>query len=166
MDPIALLVVHVGLSLVGICCGFVLIGDFLRSRFRSNVAWIFLVSTALTSLTGYLFHRDQVLPSHVVGAIALLVLVPTWLAWRPYRLSGGWKRTFIVGATISQWLNVFVLVAQLFLKVPQLHRLAPTGSEPPFAMAQGVVLLLFIAVAVVAWRRNPTSPGGQLASES
>jgi len=154
MDPIALLYPHVALSLVGIISGFVVMRDFLQARFRSGPVWVFLATTALTSATGYLFQRDHVLPSHIVGAIALLVMVPTWLAWQPYRLAGGWRRTFVVGATVSQWFNVFVLVAQSFLKVPALHELAPKGSEPPFAIAQGVVLLLFIAVAVIAWRRN------------
>lgn len=160
MDPIALLASHVAVSLVGIASGFVLIRDFLHSRFRSGVVWTFLATTTLTSLTGYLFHRDQVLPSHVVGAVALLVLVPTWLAWRPYRLFGGWRRVFVVGATLSQWLNVFVLVAQLFQKIPALHRLAPTGAELPFGLGQGVVFVLFVAIAVVAWRRNRASPVG------
>lgn len=154
MDPTVLLAPHVALSLVGIAAGFMLVRDFFRSRFASATITIFLVTTALTSLTGYLFHRDHVLPSHIVGAIALIVLIPTWLAWRPYRLAGGWKRTFVIGAIISQWFNVFVLVAQLFLKVPTLHALAPNGNEPPFGIAQGIVLLLFIAAGIVAWRRN------------
>jgi len=158
VDPVVLLAPHVAVSLIGIVSGFVLIRDFLHSSFRSGVVWTFLVCTALTSLSGYLFHRDHVLPSQIVGAIALIVLVPTWLAWRPYRLSGGWRSTFVVGATISQWFNVFVLVAQLFQKVPALHALAPTGSEPPFGIVQGLVLLSFVALAIVAWRRNRASP--------
>lgn len=157
MDPIALLAPHVAISLIGLVSGFVLIFDFLHSRFRTGVIWIFLVFTTLTSLTGYLFQREQVLPSHLVGGIALLVLVPTWLAWRPHCLFGNWKRTFVIGATISQWFNVFVLVAQGFQKVPTLHRFAPTGTEPPFAAAEGAVLLLFVTIAIVAWRRNRVS---------
>lgn len=157
MDPTVLLAPHVIISLVGIASGFMLMRDFFRKRFASTTIAIFLVTTTLTSLTGYLFQRDHVLPSHIVGAIALLVLIPTWLAWRPYRLAGGWMRTFVIGATISQWFNVFVLVAQLFLKVPSLHVLAPTGSEPPFAIAQALVLLVFIATGFVAWRRNGSS---------
>jgi hypothetical protein len=154
MDPIVLLAPHLALSLLGIAAGFVLMRGFFRARFDSATIAIFLVTTTLTSLTGYLFQRDHVLPSHIVGAIALVVLIPTWLAWRPYRLAGAWKRTFVIGATISQWFNVFVLVAQLFLKVPTLHALAPAGNEPPFGIAQAIVLLLFVAAAVVAWRRN------------
>ena len=157
MDPTVILAPHVIISLVGIASGFMLMRDFFRKRFASTTIAIFLVTTTLTSLTGYLFQRDHVLPSHIVGAIALLVLIPTWLAWRPYRLAGGWMRTFVIGATISQWFNVFVLVAQLFLKVPSLHVLAPTGSEPPFAIAQALVLLVFIAAGFVAWRRNGSS---------
>jgi Flp pilus assembly pilin Flp len=157
VDPIALLAAHIAISLIGLVSGFALIRDFLHSRFRSSVVWIFLVFTTLTSVTGYLFQRGGVLPSHIVGGIALLVLVPTWLAWRPYCLFGGWRRVFVIGATISQWLNVFVLVAQGFQKVPVLHRLAPTGSEPPFGVAEAAVLLLFIAVAIVAWRKNRAS---------
>jgi len=159
MDPIVVLAPHVTISLVGIASGFMLMRDFFRSRFSSTTIAIFLVTTTLTSLTGYLFSRDHVLPSHIVGAIALVVLVPTWLAWRPYLLAGGWKRAFVIGATISQWFNVFVLVAQLFLKVPTLHALAPTGKEPPFGIAQALVLLLFVAAAVVAWRRNGALAG-------
>lgn len=154
MDPIVTLAPHVALSLIGIASGFVLLRDFFRARFTPTPIAIFLVTTTLTSLTGYLFQREHVLPSHIVGAIALVVLIPTWLAWRPYRLAGGWKRTFVIGATISQWFNVFVLVAQLFLKVPTLHALAPAGNEPPFGIVQAIVLLLFVAAAIVAWRRN------------
>lgn len=157
MDPIALLALHVAISLIGIVSGFVLTRDFLHARFHSSIVWIFLVFTTLTSITGFLFHRDQVLPSQVVGGIALVALLPTWLAWRPYRLFGSWRRTFVIGATISQWLNVFVLVAQLFQKVPALHQFAPTGTELPFGAVEGVVLMLFVAVAVVAWRRNRAS---------
>jgi hypothetical protein len=154
MDPIVTLAPHVALSLIGIASGFVLLRDFFRARFAPTPIAIFLVTTTLTSLTGYLFQREHVLPSHIVGAIALVVLIPTWLAWRPYRLAGAWKRTFVIGATISQWFNVFVLVAQLFLKVPTLHALAPAGNEPPFGIVQAIVLLLFVAAAIVAWRRN------------
>jgi len=155
MDPAALLVSHVAISLIGIVSGVVVIYDFLRSRFRSGLIWIFLISTALTSLSGYVFHRDQVLPSHIVGAIALVVIIPTWLGWWPFRLSGAWKRTFVVGATISEWLNVFVLVAQIFAKTPALNAVAPNGTGPVFGAAQAVVLIVFIAIGIAGWRRNP-----------
>ncbi len=157
MDPAALLVPHVAISLIGIVAGVIVIRDFLRSRFQAPAIWIFLICTALTSLGGYLFHRDHVLPSHVVGAVALVVMLPTWLAWWPFRLFGAWKRTFVIGATISEWLNVFVLVAQFFTKIPFLHALAPNGAGPVFAAVQGIVLLVFVAIGVVAWRRNPAA---------
>jgi hypothetical protein len=154
MDSAALLVSHVAISLVGIVSGVFMIRDFLSARFQPMVIWIFLISTTLTSLGGYLFHRDHVLPSHIVGAIALAIMIPTWLAWSPFHLSGAWKRTFVIGATISQWLNVFVLVAQTFAKVPILDALAPKGTGPFFAAAQSIVLIIFVAAGLAAWRRN------------
>ena len=88
---------------------------------------VFLVMTFLTSVTGFLFFkRDQLLPSHVTGIIALVVLAPTLFALYARKLAGGWRRIYVIGAVISLYLNVFVLVVQLFLKVPALHALAPT----------------------------------------
>jgi hypothetical protein len=85
--------------------------------------------------------------------VALFVLVATVLALYTYRLRGPWRVVFVVGAVLSLYFNVFVLVAQAFLKVPSLHALAPNGSEPPFAIAQGAVLLIFVIIGVAATRR-------------
>jgi hypothetical protein len=60
---------------------------------------------------------------------------------------------YVIGAVISLYLNVFVLVVQSFLKVPALHAFAPNGNEPPFAIAQGCVLLVFIVLGVLAAKR-------------
>ena len=56
---------------------------------------------------------------------------------------------------IALYFNVFVLVIQSFLKVGPLHALAPSvpPSEPPFAVVQGVVLVLFVIATVAAVRR-------------
>lgn len=51
---------------------------------------------------------------------------------------------------LALYLNVFVLVVQLFLKVPALIVLAPTQSEPPFQLTQLVVLALFLALGIAA----------------
>ena len=118
---------------------------------------VFLVMTFLTSVTGFLFFkRDQLLPSHVTGIIALVVLAPTLFALYSRKLAGGWRRIYVIGAVISLYLNVFVLVVQLFLKVPALHALAPNAPanpEAPFKIAQGVVLVLFIVAGFVAVKR-------------
>ncbi len=89
-----------------------------------------------------------------MGIVALVVMVPTLLALYTFRLRGGWRAVYVIGAIVSLWFNVFVLIAQAFLKVPALHELAPGGSEPPFAAAQGIVFVIFIALAFLALRRN------------
>jgi hypothetical protein len=59
----------------------------------------------------------------------------------------------VVTAVLALYLNVFVGVVQTFQKVAFFHALAPTQTEPPFAVAQGIVLLAFIAVGIAAVRK-------------
>jgi hypothetical protein len=112
------------------------------------------------------FKRDQLLPSHITGIVALVVLAPTCLALYLRHLAGGWRRVYVIGAVISLYLNVFVLVVQLFLKVPAIHALAPNAPvnpEPPFKIAQGLVFVLFIVagwLAVKRFRSAPIAMGG------
>jgi hypothetical protein len=80
-------------------------------------------------------------------------LAATLLALYTFRLHGRWRVVYVIGMTLSLYFNVFVLVAQAFLKIASLHALAPNGSEPPFAIAQGVVLLAFVVIGLVATRR-------------
>jgi hypothetical protein len=54
---------------------------------------------------------------------------------------------------LALYLNVFVGVVQAFQKLAFLKPLAPTQSEPPFVIAQAVVLVLFVALGIVAVRR-------------
>ncbi len=110
------------------------------------------MTTILTSVTGYFFPADRILPSHVVGAISLAVLAVATLACYHYRLEGASRGIYVITASVALYLNVFVLVVQGFLKVPALKTLAPTQSEPPFLVAQGVVLVAFIAIGFAAFR--------------
>ena len=105
---------------------------------------LFLLTTVLTSLTGYLFPVEHVLPSHIIGAISLVVLAIAMVALYGQNLKGGWRRTYVISAVIALYFNGFVLVAQSFMKVPVLHALAPKGAEPPFAIVQLIVLVAFI----------------------
>ena len=167
MDSQALTLFHVAISLIAIASGFgVVYGFFISSRLPRTTL-VFLVTTFLTSLTGFIFFsRDQLLPSHVTGIIALIVLVPTCFALYAKKLAGSWRRTYVIGAVLSLYLNVFVLVVQLFLKVPALHALAPSAPanpEPPFKIAQGVVLVLFIAAGYFAVKRFQPGPVVRLA---
>jgi len=104
-------------------------------------------------VTGFMFPFTGFLPSHGVGVIALVILAVSLLALYAFRLAGAWRSVFVVSALISLYLNVFVLVVQGFLKVPALNALAPQGSEPPFLIAQIVVLAIFVGLIVLAVKR-------------
>ena len=145
--------VHTLLSLIGILAGLVVLNGLLASKRLPGWTLLFLATTIATSATGFLLPADHLLPSHIVGIISLVVLALALLAlyWRG--LSGVWRAVYVVTAVFALYLNVFVLVAQLFLKVPALHALAPNGSEPPFAIAQGVVLVVFLIAGALALKR-------------
>jgi len=145
--------VHVVLSLIGIFSGLiVLFGMFSANRLTDWTA-LFLVSTVLTSVTGFLFHSAHIRPSHVVGVISLVVLAVAILARYVYRLAGPWRWIYVGGAVLALYLNIFVGVVQAFQKLPPLAALAPTQSEPPFLIAQLVVMAIFIVLGVVAVKR-------------
>jgi hypothetical protein len=145
--------IHVALSLVGIVSGLVAVAGLLKSNLRAGWTLLFLATTVATSVTGFGFHRDQLLPSHIVGIISLVLLAVAILALYVFALSGAWRRIYVVAAVASLYLNVFVLIVQAFLKVPALHALAPTQNEPPFAIAQGIALIAFIAIGISAARK-------------
>jgi hypothetical protein len=144
----ALTIVHTAISLVGIGTGFVVAYGLLGSRILNGwTAW-FLWTTIATSVTGFFFPFHGVTPGIVVGILSLLVLAIAWMALYRYN----WRRTYAVTAVTALYFNVFVLFAQLFNKVPALHQLAPTESEPPFQITQLVVLLIFVGLGIQATR--------------
>jgi hypothetical protein len=116
---------------------------------------IFLLFTILTSATGFLFPFTELLPSHMIGILSLVLLAIACIALYVMKLSGLWRGVYVATAMTSLYLNIFVLVVQAFLKVPALHALAPSvpPSEPPFATIQGVVLVFFVIVIIGAVRR-------------
>ena len=142
--------VHVALSLIGILSGLVVAYGLLSAKRLDGWTGVFLVTTVLTSVTGFFFPFHKFLPSHAVGIISLLVLAICLYARYGRKMAGGWRRTYAITAMVALYLNVFVLVAQLFMKVPALQALAPTQSEPPFLVAQATVLLLFVVLSVLA----------------
>ena len=145
---------HVVISLIGIASGGVVLLALLAGRRQNVPTAVFLTTTVLTSVTGYGFPFTHLLPSHVVGAISLVLLALAIYALYARRLVGGWRATYVICAVAALYFNVFVLIAQAFLKVPALHALAPTQSELPFAVAQLVVLGLFIVLGTLAVRRS------------
>jgi hypothetical protein len=144
--------VHVIISLVGIATGLIVLFAMLANR---GSVWTstFLATTVLTSATGFLFHSKAIGPPHIVGALSLVILLFTLLAFYKFRLAGRWRAVYVVTATLALYLNVFVAVVQAFQKIPALNRLAPLGNEPPFAIAQGLVLVLFVVLGWLALKR-------------
>lgn len=141
---------HVLISLVGIVSGFVVLFGLLTAKRLEGWTGLFLVTTVATSVTGFGFPIDIILPSHIVGIISLVVLAIAIIARYAFHLSGFWRSVYVIGAGIALYLNVFVLIVQLFRKVPALNALAPTQSEPPFAFAQGAVLVVFVVLVILA----------------
>src|SRR5208282_3734917 len=141
---------HVLLSLIGIFSGFIAVFGMIAGKRLDGWTALFLVTTALTSITGFFFPFHGVTPGIIVGIVSLVVLAVAIPARYVKHLAGAWRKIYAVTATIALYLNVFVLVAQLFMKVPSLHVLAPTGSEPPFLISQVVVMAIFIALTITA----------------
>ncbi len=142
--------VHVVISLVGILTGLVVLFGLIGGKRLDGWTSLFLLTTVATSVTGFMFPFHKLLPSHVVGAISLVVLSIAILARYSRHLAGGWRRTYVISAVIALYLNVFVLVVQLFEKVPALNAMAPTQSEPPFKITQVVVLAIFVVLGIFA----------------
>jgi hypothetical protein len=109
-------------------------------------------------VTGFFFPLHGVTPAVTLGVLSLIVLLPTILARYSFSMRGAWRGVYVVGAVLALYFNCFVLVVQIFLKVPPLHVLAPMGSEPPFAIAQGLVLLFFLVTGFVSFRRFRPRP--------
>ena len=150
---------HVAISLIGIGSGLVVLLGMLASLRLNALTGVFLVTTLLTSLTGFLFPFKGITPGIVVGILSCIVLVPAVLARYAFALHGAWRWIYVVASTIALWFNVFVLIVQLFEKVPALHALAPTGSEPPFKIAQLTTLVIFAILGFLAVRRfHPAAP--------
>jgi hypothetical protein len=146
---------HVIISLIGIVSGLVVLYGLLGSKVMPGWTALFLVTTILTSVTGFLFPFDKLLPSHMIGILSLVLLAIACVALYGMKLAGAWRWIYVLTAMVALYLNVFVLVIQSFLKIGPLHALAPSvpPSEPPFAIVQGIVLVLFIVAIISAVRR-------------
>jgi len=144
---------HVLLSLIGIASGIVVALAMLGSSRQPALTAIFLLTTVATSVTGFMFHFASFGPPEIVGAISLVDLAAAILALYSYKLAGSWRWIYVATAVFALYLNVFVGVVQTFQKVTFFHALAPTQTEPPFAVAQGIVLIAFIALGIAAVKK-------------
>ena len=151
---------HVLLSLIGIVSGIVVALAMLGASRAPVLTAIFLLTTVATSATGFMFHFETFGPPEVIGVISLVVLCVAILALYGYKLAGSWRWIYVAAAMLALYLNVFVGVVQTFQKVAFFHALAPTQTEPPFAIAQGIVLIAFIALGIAAAKKfRPATRG-------
>ena len=157
-DPTTFVGFHTWLSLIAIVAGFPVTAGLLQGHTRPGWTGVFLSTAFATSATGFGFPFNGVLPSHIVGAIHIVLVAIAAFALYGKRLEGGWRRAYAITTVLAFWLLMFVLVAQLFGKVPALHALAPTQSEPPFAIAQGIVLAVFAFFTWMAATRFTQAP--------
>jgi hypothetical protein len=146
----AFTLVHVIITLVAIGSGLIVAGGMFASHRLPITTALFLFTTGLTSLTGFLFPIRGFTPALGVGILACAILLVALFALYKEHLIGAWRWIYVIAAVVSLYLNVFVLVVQSFVKVLALNTLAPTQSEPPFVMTQAVVLAIFILIAVIA----------------
>lgn len=146
---------HTVLSVIGIFTGLVVAGGLSGGKLLGRWALVFLVTTALTSISGFGFPFVTLLPGHIVGIISLVVLALVIVAQYVKHFAGAWRRTYVIGVVLATYLNTFILVVQLFRRLPALLAAAPTQSEPPFAITQILVVVLFVWLGIAAdkgWR--------------
>jgi len=141
--------VHVALSLIGIASGFIVVLGMISSERLNALTLLFLVTTVLTSLTGFLFPFHGVTPGIIVGVLSLIALVPAILARYSSHLLGKSRGTYVICSVLALWFNVFVLIVQSFMKVPALHALAPVA----FKVAQAAALVLLIVLGTLAAKK-------------
>lgn len=148
---------HVLVSLIGIVAGFVVVVGLIGGKQLPRWTALFLITTALTSLSGFLFPHKGFTPAIGVGVLSLLVLLLAAVARYVGHLAGTWRSIYVITAILALYFNFFVLIVQSFEKVPALKALAPTQSEPPFKIAQLAALVLFVVLTTLAYRRFRTA---------
>jgi len=138
---------HTILSLVAIVAGAFVMMMLVKNRRPDVWTVMFLITMIATDVTGFLFPFTVLLPSHKVAILSLVLLALAILGQYVFKFSGAWRWIYAVTMGVAVYLNFFVLLTQLFLKVPALHALAPNAPdnpEPPFLIAQIIVLAIFV----------------------
>ena len=150
-DVTTLLGFHVVVSLVGIATGLVVLAGLIANNRLEGWTLIFLATTLATSVTGFFFPVQQILPSHIVGAISIVVLALAIVAKYGRHLAGSWRWIYVVTAVTALYLNVFVLVVgRAALAAVVTAVLAPNQNEPPFLIAQSAALVLFVIAGIIS----------------
>jgi hypothetical protein len=151
-------IIHTLISLVAIFTGLVVMFGMLGGKRPDGWTKWFLITAVATTVTGFFFPFHGLTPAFKLGIISAFVLAVTIYARYPRQLAGAWRWIYVVGAVVSLYFNVFVLVVQSFEKIPALHAMAPTQTEQPFKLTQLVVLALFIVLGIAAVIRFHSEP--------
>jgi hypothetical protein len=161
MSVAAFTQLHVIISLIAIISGIIVVLSMLNARVMPAMTTLFLITTVATSVTGFMFDTPadaphvigSLDPAKVIGIISLIFLILAILALYGNKLAGSWRGVYVISAIISLYFNCFVLVVQSFQKIAFFHALAPTQKEPPFAVAQAILLILFVGVGIAAFKK-------------
>jgi hypothetical protein len=150
--------IHVAISIIAIAAGLIAVRGMLAARVLRAVTALFLITTLLTSLTGFLFPFHGVTPGIVIGIISVVLLLAAILALYSFHLVGAWRWIYVVCSVIALWFNVFIFIVQSFEKIPAFHALAPTQTELPFKIAQFTFLVIFVILGIFAVRKFHPNP--------
>ena len=161
MSVAAFTQLHVIISLIAIISGIIVAISMLNARLMPGMTTLFLITTVATSVTGFMFptpvDAPRVLgsldPAKVIGLISLIFLALAIIGLYSYKLAGAWRGLYVISAIIALYFNCFVLVVQSFQKIAFFHALAPTQKEPPFAVAQGILLIVFVGLGIAAFKK-------------
>ena len=151
-------ILHVAISVIAIVSGLVVLVGMLHARTLPGWTALFLATAVLTSVTGFMFPINGLTPGIIISLISIVILAIALMALYVKHLSGAWRWIYVATALVALYFNVFVLIVQSFQKVPVLQKLAPTQSEPPFLIAQGVALIAFLILGTRAARKFRPGP--------
>ena len=150
--------IHVGISVIAIAAGLVAVRGMLAARILRAVTALFLATTLLTSITGFMYPFHGVTPGIVIGIVSVVLLLAAILALYSFHLAGAWRWIYVVCSVMALWLNVFIFIVQSFQKIPAFHALAPTQTEAPFKIAQLLALVIFVIIGVSAVKKFHPAP--------
>jgi hypothetical protein len=146
----AFTLLHVAISLIAIGSGLIVAGGMFASHRLPGTTALFLLTTVVTSVSGFLFPIHGFTPALGVGIVSCVILAIALFAYYGKHLIGAWRWIYVVTAIAALYFNAFVVVVQSFIKVAALNALAPTQSEPPFAITQAAVLAIFVLIGIIA----------------
>jgi hypothetical protein len=165
-----MLTLHVTLSFIGLLAGALVLIALCAGRHQPTWEAVLLLTTALICLTGFPLASPPGTPTpdpaRILGVMELVIVVIAAFALYVRHLANAWRGIYIVAIVLAVYFNVFVAVAQAFLKIGFLHAFAPTGKEPPFLIAQLVTLGLFVVIGVTAFKRNRGHAGNGMMSRA